>query len=277
VTFDLLPVRFEFTAQDALHFAPGMAGNMLRGAFGMALRNVASPQDYARIFEPAGTGPSGLADRPRPFVFRVSHLDSQTIAAGEKFHISVNLFDALPSRDGDGALPIFTRTFESLGAAGLGRTQARAELINTVPAVPISIPLDGPASPTTHLTVEFKTPTELKRDGRVVDQPNFAILFARIRDRISTLRSLYGPGPLDIDFRAIGERAAQIQITRCDLQHSGALRRSSRSGQTHGIGGFTGITEYQGDLTEFLPYLEAARYTGVGRHCVWGNGEIMIQ
>ncbi len=34
------------------------------------------------------------------------------------------------------------------------------------------------------------------------------------------------------------------------------------------------MAEYEGDLAEFLPYLEAAHWTGVGRHCTWGNGQI---
>jgi hypothetical protein len=274
VTFDVLPVRFEFTAKDAIHFAPGMTGNILCGAFGIALRSVATPADYARIFEPAGTGPSGLADRPRPFVFRVSHLDGLTIQTGSNFHICVNLFDALPSRDHKGAIHIFTHTFETLGAAGLGRTRARAELTSTIAAPPISIALDPPALNLTRIRVEFKTPTELKQDGRVIDKPDFVILLARIRDRLSTLRALYGPGPLEIDFRAMGERATQIRLTRCDIQQVDTERRSTRTGQTHGIGGFVGVAEYAGALAEFLPYLEAAALTGVGRHCVWGNGEL---
>ncbi len=269
MTFDVLPVRFEFTAKDAIRFAPGMAGNILRGAFGMALRSVATPADYARIFEPAGTGPSGLADRPRPFVFRIGHLDGHAIHAGEKFRIDVNLFEI-----SNAPLEIFTHTFEALGAAGLGRTRARAELTSTTALVPISIPLCAPASKTTHIRVEFKTPTELKSDGRVIDKPDFAILFARIRDRISTIRALYGPGPLEIDFRAIGDRASQIRLTRCDIHQVDTERRSTRTGQVHGIGGFVGAAEYEGALTEFLPYLEAAAWTGVGRHCVWGNGEL---
>ena len=147
-----------------------------------------------------------------------------------------------------------------------------ATLTAATPADLISIPLD-PADPTTHIALEFKTPTELKN----ADRPEFGVLFARIRDRISTLRALYGPGPLDIDFRAMGDRAQKIRMTRCELHHVSAQRHSSRTGQTHSIGGFTGTAEYEGDLAEFVPYLEAARYTGVGRHCVWGNGEIAIK
>jgi hypothetical protein len=56
--------------------------------------------------------------------------------------------------------------------------------------------------------VRFLTPTELKSAGVIAPRPEFAILFARLRDRISTLRAFYGAGPLEIDFRAMGERAA---------------------------------------------------------------------
>jgi len=56
-----------------------------------------------------------------------------------------------------------------------------------------------------------------------------------------------------------------------------AERRSSRTGQVHGIGGFVGVAEYEGELGEFVPYLEAARWTGVGRQCVWGKGELHVE
>ena len=35
--FDLLPLRLDFTASAPIHFAPGKAANILRGAFGLAL------------------------------------------------------------------------------------------------------------------------------------------------------------------------------------------------------------------------------------------------
>jgi hypothetical protein len=67
-----------------------------------------------------------------------------------------------------------------------------------------------------------------------------------------------------------------VRTLGCDIQSVRVTRRSSRTGQRHPIGGFTGSAEYEGDLGEFLPYLEAARWTGVGRQTVWGNGEIAI-
>ncbi len=107
-------------------------------------------------------------------------------------------------------------------------------------------------------------------------RPEFGILFGRARDRVSTLRSLYGAGPLDIDFEALGGRASAVRMTSCQVRHFAARRRSSRTGQSHGIGGFVGAAEYEGELSEFLPILEAAQWTGAGRHCVWGNGELRV-
>jgi hypothetical protein len=131
-------------------------------------------------------------------------------------------------------------------------------------------------SPAARIRVEFLTPTELKYEGCIVERPEFAILFARVRDRISTLRALYGSGPLEIDFNAAGARAAAVRMARCELRRVAVERRSSRTGQSHSIGGFTGFAEYEGELAEWVPYLEAARWTGVGRQAVWGKGEIAV-
>ena len=66
-------------------------------------------------------------------------------------------------------------------------------------------------------------------------------------------------------------------MTDCHLHHQDPERRSTRTGRTHSLGGFLGSAEYEGDLAEFLPYLAAAKWTGVGRHAVWGNGEMEVR
>lgn len=301
MTFDLYSFRFHFVALEQIHFPPGRIGNILRGAFGIAFRSMAcSPQcpgfhgrdvrecdrrascSYAKVFEPVaiGDGPSGFADRPRPFVFRGSHLDGKTIERGESFWFGVNLFDVRNPLIDD-----FRRALAELAREGLGPTRGRADLASVeqmdrdgcaVPGAQISIPLEGVHRNAQRVRVEFRTPTELKGGQGLVTCPEFAVLFARARDRVSTLRALYGEGPLEIDFHGMGERAAGVRMTRSDLRQVESTRRSSRTGQVHGIGGFVGVAEYQGALDEFVPYLEATRWTGVGRHCVWGNGEMIV-
>jgi len=284
-TFDVIPLRFRFTAIDAIHFPPGKIGNILRGTFGRIFKHlVCAPEcsdarhcrdrstcAYARWFEPAsapGTGPSGLANWPRPFVFRASHLDGKMLSTGASFEFGLNLFDADPA-----LIEHFARVFTALAEEGLGPGRPRASLQSIEGREPLRLPIGGTGRPVSRVRVRFLTPTELKG----AERPEFGTLFARIRDRTRTLRALYGPGPLEIDFKTLGERAAGVRMTRCELEKIAVERLSGRTGQRHSLGGFTGVAEYQGDLGEFVPYLEIARWTGVGRQTVWGKGEIAYE
>jgi hypothetical protein len=283
MTFEVQPLRFTLEARGALWFPPGKAGNVLRGGFGVALRRLACrcPGDghadscvYARVFEPEALarGPSGLADLPRPFVFRAAHLDGRRVAPGEQLHFDVNLFYQEAK-----LIDAFGEAIETLAREGLGPGRGRAvvaERSAATPPVVIDLAPDADAPP--RVVVRFLTPTQLKQCQRLARRPEFAVLFARARDRVSTLRATYGPGPLAIDFRALGDRAAAVRMVRCDLRAESFERTSSRTGQTHPLGGFTGEAEYEGALAEFLPILRAAQWTGVGRQTVWGKGAIEV-
>jgi hypothetical protein len=308
LTFEFHRFRFHFRSAGTLFFPVYKSGNIVRGAFGGIFRKqvcIPSCQDaktchnradcpYARVFEPQearGEGPSGLADWPRPFVFRAAQLDGRTIRQGEAFHFDVHIFDVR-----DPALPYFVLAFAQLAREGLGPGRGRAELsaVDQLDlhearmaqvfdgerlrmhelAAPNTVDLSGTPERVDRVRVRFVTPTELKSGRQVAERPEFGILFGRLRDRISTLRALYGAGPLGIDFRGMGERAAAVRMTRCDLQRMDVDRLSSRTGQRHPIGGFVGEAEYEGDLGEFLPYLLLGMWVGGGRQTVWGKGEL---
>lgn len=242
------------------------------------------------MFEPAlQGGPSGLADPPRPFVLRASHLDGARLVSGDRFHADVHVFDIK-----DPALAYFTLTFSQLAREGLGPRRGRVALESVdaldasggssrslfhsgafrleSPPEPLVLDLQPFAPDVPRIEVSFMTPTELKGSGDTMQALPFDVLFARIRDRVSTLRALYGEGPLEIDFKSMAERARAVRTVRSELRFADVQRRSSRTGDVHGIGGFVGTMEYEGNLAEFVPFLEAGRWVGVGRHTVWGNG-----
>lgn len=310
LTFEFYRFRFQFRSAGTLYFPPYKSGNIVRGAFGSIFRKlVCIPTchdaklceermtcPYARVFEPQasrGEGPSGLADWPRPFVFRAAHLDGKTVRQGEAFHFDVHIFDVK-----DPALAYFVLAFAQLAREGLGPGRARADMAAvdqldlsgvTVARVfdgervrmgeltaPIAMEMSDVPGRVEHVQVRFVTPTELKCGHQVAERPEFGILFGRLRDRISTLRTLYGDGPLEIDFRALGERAAAIRTMRCKLYRTAVDRLSSRTGQRHSLGGFIGEVEYKGKLGEFMPYLHLGQWIGAGRQCVWGKGAFLI-
>ena len=268
--FGFYPLRFSFVAQERVWFPEGQAGNILRGALGHLLRETPV---YVPMFKPSGLGPSGLRDRPRPFVLRARHLDGREFRAGERFHVGFHLFDVRLQ------IGEIVNAFERLGRVGLGPGRGRLELRQTSgdTAAPMEIDLEPGLEVVQRVRVRFVTPTELKSRGEIAGRPEFGIVAARIRDRISALRELYGPGPLELDFRAFGERAGRVGMTGCQIRQVEVVRRSSRTGQRHSIGGFIGEAEYEGELTEFVPYLRAAQWTGVGRQTVWGKGEISVE
>jgi hypothetical protein len=299
--FSLFPWRFCFTATDALYFPAGQSGNIIRGAFGTIFRSIVCIPScpgarvcdrrqscaYAQLFEPGrvrGGGPSGLAEWPRPFVFRASHLDGVILPRGDTFYFDVHVFDV-----NQPLLEYFVLAFGQLARDGLGPGRGTARLDSVWQLDPAGRPhcraqeSDGPLTLTLHadqpatsrVRVEFVTPTELKPAES--DRPEFRILFSRVRDRISTLRQLYGAGPLLIDFRQMAERAAAVQLTHFESKQVHVERRSSRTRQVHPIGGMIGTALYEGDLTEVLPFLRVAQWTGVGRQTVWGKGQIVAE
>jgi hypothetical protein len=244
------------------------------------------------MFEPGtlGTSPSGLGDWPRPFVFRAGHLDGCTVPPGAAFSFDLNLFDMQKP-----AIAYLVLVFAQMAREGFGPRRSRADLaavwrlnedaeaiaplfdgssLRHEGTTAMQLSLEPSAECVERVRVRFVSPTELKTGHQLSERPEFGVLASRIRDRLSTLRSLYDGGPLEIDFRGFGERAALVRLTRCDLRQVDRVRQSTRTGQIHPIGGFVGDVEYEGDLAEFAPFLRAAQWTGVGRQTVWGKGQI---
>jgi hypothetical protein len=246
MSFECFTLGFRLRAKRSIRF-PTPAANAIRGALGFTL-------DPA-VFSPGAiSGPSGLRNRPRPFVLRASHLDGRTVPGGVEFSLGINVFSPAGP-------PV-----EQFAAA----LADRAELLSAT-REHVQVPLVPAPGPVTQVTVRYLTPTELKSGGAVVDRPEFPILFARIRERLIALWTFYGTARNELDWPT---HAAQIRMKRCDVAWRKARRRSSRTGQTHPLGGLTGEVDYEGDLAPFVPFLRAAFWTGVGRQTVWGNGVI---
>lgn len=266
-TFDFYSVRFQFQAEDPFAFPPFLTGNIFRGALGSFLRS-ANAGAYSVLFGDFAS----KATPPRPLVLRCRNLDGRQYAPGEIFAFHLNLF--LPELQ---LVEPLTAALTAMSRKGFGPMRGRATLLLPPQQVHHSLPLDGSAEPVSAVRIQFRTPTELKSDGEVTEPLQFPVLIDNVVRRVERLSALYGSGALDLDAKTLHKQAEAVLLTSANLQQVEVSRRGSRLGQTHPIGGFIGSAEYSGDLTPFLRLLEAASFTGVGRHTVWGNGEISTE
>jgi hypothetical protein len=257
IEFRLEVLRFTFEARERVEFGPA-AANTFRGAFGHILRNVASPEVYARWFEPpARSGPSGFADPPRPFVIRSHELDGRSFEVGERLSVDAHAF--LP-----GGTAVFESVFAELGRQRLVGSEGRE----------VVAPVVG-GEERGELELRFQTPTELKSGGVVLRDAPFEVVVGRAADRVGELSRLYGSG-LELDHRGLRERARLVRVVSSELQWERRSRTSSRTGQTHPVGGFVGRARYSGKCGEFVNLLRAAYWTGIGRQTVWGKGVVVV-
>ena len=315
MTFHLYRLRFHLRARRTLFFPAGQVANRLRGALGKTLKGLScnpSCQDakscadrstcsYARLFEPCALpdhpGPSGLQDLPRPFVLRPRALENCRLHPGQSAPLDIHLFDTrldtvqhmivavanlaanlLTDDMADtrwGALVLERVTVLDSHGSSLAAIFEQGQLV--APPGPLALSLAPSLDHVNALRLRFLSPTEIKAEGSTNSTPSFQALFSRVRDRLSTLRNLYADGPLSVDFRAMGERAGRVTLVHAGLGERSVYRRSFRTGQTHSLGGFVGELEYAGDMGEFVPWLEAGQFTGVGRQTVWGKGEYTVE
>lgn len=300
MTFRVWPLRFEFRAVTEVVIPPDKAGNVFRGAFGHLFRKIACQPGctnaatcdaahhcpYAQVFEPRWPdGPSGLADAPRAFVLRATGVEGR-FAPGSHFAVDLHLFSGRPD-----LLSYFTLTFRQFLAEGVGVGRGKTELLRvTGPGAVLyangrllgdlgeglSFHLSSP--PIAHsAVVEFRTPTELKDAAAANSKPEFGILARRLANRVANLATLYQGAQWDFDFRAFSARADQVRLAESEIRWHSVQRLSSRTGQRHPLGGFVGWVRYEGDLGEFLPWLELGQWVGVGRQTVWGKGELAVK
>lgn len=264
---------------------------------------------YKSVFEPSPPpGSERLSknqDIPRPFVFRAPQTTQSRFQRGEPFEFGLVLIGRALD-----FLPYFVLSFRELASEGLGLNRARC-ILDRVEQVGVSSngselsPPEGKLiysgndqifratastgaesfanfrlrehasngnQSTQNITIRFLTPTFLRGDGEVIRSPEFHHLFKRLRDRINSLSTFFGDGPLDLDFRGLGERAEGVRTVSAQIDWVERFRTSSKTRQRHELSGFIGEASYEGELSEFFPWLALGELVHVGKHAAWGNG-----
>jgi hypothetical protein len=129
-----------------------------------------------------------------------------------------------------------------------------------------------------HCFLRFQTPTRIRIEGDAQFSLSFELLIRSLLRRLSLLAAVHGRGPLDLDYRGLIERAAQVRVRQSRLRWWDFERYSNRQRCKVKLGGFVGEIEYEGEaIGEFLPLIAAGEVLHVGSNTTFGLGLYSIK
>jgi hypothetical protein len=143
----------------------------------------------------------------------------------------------------------------------------------THPCVPNSLYSPNSIDSIDSLDLRFHTPTRIRIEGNAQFSLSFDLLIRSLLWRLSLLAEVHGRGPLDLDYRGLIERAAQVRTRQSRLRWWDFERYSNRQRCKMKLGGFVGEIEYEGEaISEFLPLIAAGEILHVGSNTTFGLG-----
>jgi hypothetical protein len=286
---------------------PPYEGSMIRGAFGRAFKQSCCPFPhnngsgcplgdkcpYGYVFETSP--PEGARDFarnqevPRPYVFEPPEDTKMEYAPGERMRFGFTVV----GRAAD-YMPYFIFAFSKMGEEGVGRLKARYELERVTTQNPLvgtrEEVFDGEVAKNRRLPVswedaqsaahelggerlrlEFLTPTFVKFRGEVSPEaPPFAALAQALLIRVPMLSAVHCGEVWREDFRAMVERASEVETVYDETTWVSFRRYSSYRKKSEALEGVVGGVEYAGPIEEVLPLLSIGQLTHVGKRAVFG-------
>jgi hypothetical protein len=125
--------------------------------------------------------------------------------------------------------------------------------------------------------LEFLTPAFVKFRGEVSPEaPSFAALVQNLLIRLPMLCAVHCGEIWRDDFRALIERAKEVETVMDETTWASFRRHSSFKNKVELLEGVVGRAEYAGPLEEFLPLLCMGQIVHVGKRDVFGLGRYRI-
>ena len=126
------------------------------------------------------------------------------------------------------------------------------------------------------ITISILTPLRLRFDGHITDKLEFHVLIRNLLRRISSLSYFHCGEKLDIDFKGLIEKAGAVKQAASNMRWYDWERYSTRQEEWMSLGGVTGTVAYEGDISDFMPFLRLGEYVHVGKGTSFGLGKYEI-
>jgi hypothetical protein len=284
--FEVAAFDFRFRARQQMRM-PGYMGSAWRGGFGRALRRAVCVTGlstcpgcrfeascvYPYLFETAPGARGGILagyDRvPNPFVLAPPWEERRLVPEGGEAGLRLVLIGRAVEHAG------FARqAVVEAGLRGLGPDRRVLDLssVEKVSPLPIGLCPD-------RIEIALLSPLRVVEAGRLVGpatlRPRHLLLY--LLRRISTLAERHGPAPLELDYRALKERAEAAEFAAAELRWVEWARWSGRQQALLKMGGLLGTLSLPLDnLEPFWPFLALAPWVHVGKGATMGLGAIRI-
>ncbi len=133
----------------------------------------------------------------------------------------------------------------------------------------------------TNISLKFITPVRIKSEGKLCSKLNFTIILKNILRRISLISMFYGDDAEEeipsFNINDLIVKANEIK-TKCDnLGWVDVGRYSSKQKMQMQLGGLMGRIVFEGDITEFMPYLRLGEELHIGKNTSFGLGKYVIE
>lgn len=127
------------------------------------------------------------------------------------------------------------------------------------------------------LKLRFLTPARIRVKDDLQTGLSFQLLVRSLLRRVSMLAAVHGSGRMQLDYRALIERAASARVVRSTLRWWDLERYTDRQETKLRVGGLIGEVEYEGPVIhEFMPLICAGELLGVGTGTSLGLGKFRI-
>jgi len=306
--FRFAQFKFHLEPIEPLHL-PIYKGSALRGGFGNVFKKTVclNPEHrcsecilqqscvYCYVFETPGSETLrtsySLSEYPHPFIIEPPIEERLEYAPGQELTFHLTLIGRAIDY-----LPYFVFAYQQLGRKGLGKGRGRYLLVKVESDLDGLKPVFDAQSQTllgdfttkslaqlkaeqgspNLMRLEFLTPTRIKYRGRLTARLDFKLLMKSLLRRILLLSELHCNQKLQIDCERLLREAEAVKTLHSGLHWHDWQRYSSRQQTRMRLGGFLGQIVFQGDLTEFMPFVKLGEYIHVGKGTSFGLGKYRI-
>jgi hypothetical protein len=280
---------------------PEFAGSLVRGALGLALRQVSCTTGaptctgcpeipvcpYGYAFEtplPAGDSAQALGPFvPHPFALALEHpqdalaLELTLVGRGRRYLASfVEAVRWLARRGlGHDRAKLALASVEDLAPAGPRTILTASGLFTSEPTdwhlTDLARPVPGAVALVT------RSPLRLLAKGEPAEELDLEQLLRALFRRIGALARFHCGFEPEVDYRAELERARGVAVAERRLVWSERSRYSARQKRRMVLGGLEGTLVLDGDLTRALPFLALGECLQVGKGTSFGLGRYRLE